>query len=107
MDLFGDRVAGAVPERPGGGALRVVPERECGLEVLLVDTGLFVDQRVDQREADGVRFGAGGEVAGEPVGGLGQLRVGGSPERSGVLIEADRSDGAGVLDGAGEVAGKA
>ena len=67
VDLFGDRVAGGLAECPGGGAGGVVPERERGFEVLLVDLGLVVDQRVDQRQADGVRFGAGGEMPDSPA----------------------------------------
>src|SRR5271165_1213987 len=33
VDLLGERVAGRLSERPGGGAFGVVPERECCLEM--------------------------------------------------------------------------
>ena len=59
VELFGERVAGRLAERPAGGAGGVVPERERGVEVLGADLGLAVEERVEEREADGVRFGAG------------------------------------------------
>ena len=40
MDLLGERVAGGLSERPGGGAGGVVPERERGVEVLGLDLGV-------------------------------------------------------------------
>ena len=89
MDLLGERVAGRLSERPGGGAVGVVPERERGVEMLGLDRLLSVEQRVEQREPDDVRFGAGGELSGEPVGGLGELRVGVPPELAGVGGERD------------------
>ena len=88
MDLLGERVAGGLSERPGGGACGVVPERERGVEMLGLDGLLSVEQRVEEREPDDVRFGAGGELAGQPVGGLGELRVGVPPQlaRVGVSV---------------------
>ena len=58
VDLVGERVAGGPLKRPAGGALRVVPERERGGQVRWLDLLGGVEQGVDQREADGVRFGA-------------------------------------------------
>ena len=75
VELLGERVAGRLTECPAGGSGGVVPERERGVQVLGCDLGLAVEQRVDQREADRVRLGAGGDVPGEPVEWLG--RVGG------------------------------
>ena len=45
------------------------------MEVLWLDGLLSVEQGVEERESDDVRFGAGGELAEEPVGGMGELRV--------------------------------
>ena len=56
VDLFGERVAGCRVECLGGGAGGVVPDRECCLEVLGLDLVGAVEQRVDEREANGVRF---------------------------------------------------
>ena len=89
VDVFGERVAGVGLERPGGGAGGVVLERERGLEVVGLDRGGAVQQRVDEREADGVRFGAGGELAGDPGLWLGEPAVGVMPERAGVVGEAE------------------
>ncbi len=75
MDLLRERVAGPLAERPRGGAAGVVPERESGVEVLRCDLALPVEQRVDEREPDRVRLGAGGELSEETVDGLGELRV--------------------------------
>ena len=72
--------------RSGG----VVPERERGVEVLGLDRLLSVEQRVEEREPDRVCFGAGGELAGEPVGGLGELRVGVPPQLASVCVRASR-----------------
>jgi hypothetical protein len=72
VDLPGERVAGGGIERPGGGALRVVSEREGSIEVLGLD-GVGV---VGEREPDRVRFGAGGELPGDLGGWLGELLVG-------------------------------
>ena len=41
VDLFGERVAGGLAERPGGGAGGVVPERERGVQVLGLDRGVW------------------------------------------------------------------
>ena len=70
----------ALSECPAGGSDGVVPERERGVQVLGADLVLAVEQRVDQREADRVRFSAGGDVAGKPVVRLGELRVGVPPQ---------------------------
>ena len=107
MELFGERVAGRLPERPCGGAGGVVPERERGLEVLGLDVALSVEQRVEEREADRVRFGAGREGAGEAVAGLGELRVGVPPQLAGGVIECELSGGLGVFEDGGEVAEQA
>ena len=107
VELFGERVAGRLAERPAGGAGGVVPERERGVQVLGLDLGLAVEQCVDQREADGVRFGAGGDVPGEPVERLGELRVGVPPQLSRVGGEPDLALGVGVLQDRGEVLLKA
>ena len=80
MDVLGERVAGRLSERPGGGAFGVVPERERGVEMLGFDLGLSVEQCVEEREPDDVCFGAGGELSEETVGGLGELRVGVPPQ---------------------------
>ena len=95
MDLFGERVAGRVSERPGGGASGVVPERERGVEMFGPDGLLSVEQRVDKREADDVRFGAGGELPGQAVGGLGELRVEPPPQLARVRGERDFAGGVG------------
>ena len=75
VDLFGERIAACVVDRPGGGARGVVPERERGGQVLGLDLALAVEQRIEKREADRVRLSAGSELSGEPVGRLGELRV--------------------------------
>ena len=106
VDLFGERVTGGLADCPGRGAGRVVPECERGVEVLWADRGGAVEQRVDQREADGVCLGAGGELAGEPVGGLGELRVGMPPQLACVLGELDAAGALGVLERGREVAGE-
>jgi len=56
VDLFGERVAGGALQCPAGRAGGVVPQRERGLEVLGVDRAFAVGERVDEREADRVRF---------------------------------------------------
>ena len=104
MDLFGERVAGGVADRPGCGAGGVVPERERGGQVLGADRVGRVEQRVEEREPDDVCFGAGGELAGEPIGGLGELWVGVPPFLAGVGGELDLTGGAGVLERGREVA---
>ena len=63
VDLFGERLAGRAGQRPGGGAGGVVVERERGVEVLRADLPLAVGEGVEEREADRVRFGAGGDLA--------------------------------------------
>jgi hypothetical protein len=89
VDLLGERVAGGLAERPGGGAAGVVPERERRVEMFGLDGLLSIEQRVEEREADDVRFGAGGELAVQTVGGLGELRVGVPPQLSRVGVECD------------------
>ena len=76
VDVLGERVAGVRLERPGGGAGGVVLERERGVEVFGRDRGGAVEERVDEREADDVRFGAGGELSGEAGLRFGELLVG-------------------------------
>ena len=91
MDLFGERVAGRVLQRPAGGAGGVVPERERGLEVLGVDLAFAVGERVEEREADRVRFGAGESAPAIPAGlGYRELDVGVVPQLARVLLEASR-----------------
>ena len=109
MDLFGERVAGGALEGPGGGAGGVVVKGERGLQVragdvagaggvvvegerggqvLRADLSLAVGEGVDEREADRVRFGAGGDLADDPGRGVGELSVGVVPELTGVAVEA-------------------
>jgi hypothetical protein len=90
VDLFGERVAGCVVDRPGCGAGGLVPERERGGQVFGSDRVGGVEQRVEEREPDRVRLGAGGELAGGAVGGLGELRVGVPLQLAGVVGELDR-----------------
>jgi hypothetical protein len=108
VDLLGERVAGRALQRPGGGAGGVVPQRERGLEVLGVDLAGAVGERVEDGEADRVRFGAGVERAGDS-GGLGgrELRLGVVPELARGLIEPHAAGGAGVLDRTAQHSGQA
>ena len=76
------------------------------MEVLWPDRGDAVEQRVDQREADRVRLGAGGELAGEPLGGLGERGVGVPPQLARVGGELDAAGALGVLERGREVAGE-
>ena len=64
--------------------------------MLGLDGLLSVEQRVEEREPDDVRFGAGGELAEETVGGLGELRVGVPPQLARVGGECDFAGGVGV-----------
>ena len=66
--------------------------------MLGLDAALAVEQRVEEREADRVRLGAGGEIAGEPVGGLGELRVGVPPQLAGGAVELELPGGLCVLE---------
>jgi hypothetical protein len=59
--------------------------------VLAVDLASAVDERVDQRESDRVRFGAGADLAGDRVLGFGEVGVGAPPQRARVLVEAELS----------------
>ena len=117
VDLFGERIAGGALQRPGGGPGGVVPQRERGLQVFGVDLPLAVGERVDEREADHVRFGARQQCAGDPgvLGGR-ELGVGVVPKLAGVRGELHAAGGAGVCDrgaehtdqaGAGEWVGAA
>jgi hypothetical protein len=72
-----------------------------------LDGVLAVEQRVEEREPDGVCFGAGGELAEQPVCGLGELRVELPPQLAGGRGECDLPGGAGVREHAGEVAAQA
>jgi hypothetical protein len=76
-------------------------------QVLGADRVGGVEQRVEEREPDDVGFGAGGELAGEPVGGLGELWVGVPPDLAGVGGELDLPGAAGVLERGREVAREA
>jgi hypothetical protein len=71
--------------------------------VLGVDLAGAVGERVEEGQADRVRFGAGVERAGDS-GGLdcGELRVGVVSELAGGLIEPHAAGGAGVLDRAAQ-----
>ncbi len=53
-----------------------------------MDCGGAVDQRVDEREADRVRFGARVDLPGDAWLGLGELLVGVPPELAGGGVEA-------------------
>jgi hypothetical protein len=83
VDLVGERVGAGAFQRPDGGALRVVPERERGGQVRRLDLPVVVKQRVDQGEADGVRFSAGADRAGDPGLRFGELLVGVCPGTTG------------------------
>ena len=61
----------------------VVPERERGGQVRRLDLPGGVEQGVDEREADRVRFGAGADRAGDPGLGFGELLVGVCPGAAG------------------------
>jgi hypothetical protein len=75
----------------------VVPERECGFQVLGLDVALAVEQRVEEREADGVCFGAGADLAGEALIGFGELRLGVPPQLAGGGVESDLPGGLACL----------
>ena len=75
--------------------------------MLRLDAALAVEQRVEEREPDRVRLGAGSEIAGDPIGGLGELRVGMPPQLARGGVELELPGGLCVLDGGGEVAGQA
>ena len=107
VDLFGERLAGRAVQRPGGGAGGVVVERERGVEVLRADLLLGVGEGVEEREADRVRLGAGGDLSEHAGEGSGELAVGVMPELAGVRVQADVAGGLGVLEGRGEQAGEA
>jgi len=78
------------------------------VEVLGSDLSLSVGEGVEEREPDGVRLGAGGDLAEDPVGvGFGELAVGVMPEFAGVGVQADLARCLGVLVGRGEQAGEA
>ncbi|MEJ7715347.1 MAG: hypothetical protein WKF40_06445 [Thermoleophilaceae bacterium] len=102
VDLLGERLAGRAVERPGGGAGGVVVKGERGVEVLRVDVLLAVGEGVDECEPDGVRFGAGGDLAERAGEWSGELAVGVVPALAGVVVEAELSGGLGVFEGRGE-----
>ena len=107
VDLFGERLAGRAVQRPAGGAGGVVVERERGVEVLRADLLFAVGEGVEEREADRVRLGAGGDLAEHAGKGFGELAVGVVPELASVWVESDLPGGLGVLEGRGEQAGEA
>ena len=90
MDLFGEGLSGRAGQCPGGGAGGVVVEGERGGQVLGADLALAVGEGVEERESDGVRFGAGGDLPDDPAGlRFGELAVGVMPELAGVGVQAD------------------
>lgn len=105
VDLFGERLAGRAGQRPGGGSGGVVPERECGVQVLGTDRVGAVGEGVDQREPDRVCFGAGRDLRDDPVVRFGrELSVGVVPELARVGVESDLPGGACLFQGGGEQA---
>ena len=54
----------------------------------MVDLAGAVGERVEEREADRVRFGAGAERAGDPVVGFSEPGVCVPPQSAGVFVEA-------------------
>jgi hypothetical protein len=107
VDVLGERVTRCLSECPGGGTAAVVPERDCGVEVFGFDGLLSVEQGVEEREPDDVRFGAGGELAEEPVRGMGELRVDVPPQLASVSVQREPAGGSCVGEDGGEVAAKA
>ena len=90
VDLFRERIAGCAAQRPRGGTGRVVLERERGGQVLGVDLAFAVGEGVEEREADDVRLGAGGDLRDDPVLRFGcELAVGVMPQLAGVIVEPD------------------
>jgi hypothetical protein len=67
----------------------VGPERERGVEVLDADRRRAVQQRVKQRQADGMRFGAGGGSAPEAGVAVRELVVDGDPLRACIVVEGE------------------
>lgn len=63
-DLFGEGVAGGGGDGPVDGARRVVPQGHPGAQMGGADCAAAVDERVEQSEAQHVRFCSGGERAG-------------------------------------------
>ena len=106
VDLFGERLAGRALQGPGGGAGGVVLESERGGQVGGSDLLFAVGEGVDQREPDGVRLGAGGDLAEHARERLGELPVGVMPALAGVTVEADLPGGLGVFEDLGEQAGE-
>ena len=93
VDLFGERLTGRAVQRPGGGASGVVVERERGGEVRPTDLLLAVGEGVEEREADRVRLGAGGDLAEHAGQGSGELAVGVMPELAGAGVQPDIASG--------------
>ena len=75
--------------------------------MLGLDVALAVEQCVEEREADRVRFGAGADRAGEVFAGLGELRVGVPPQLARGGVELDMPSGLGVFEDGREVPGEA
>jgi hypothetical protein len=65
--------------------------------VLWLDLGAF-EQRVEHREADRVRFGAGADRTGDPGLGFGEPLVGAAPVLAGCLCEVDLAGVAGGVE---------
>ena len=88
VDLFGERLSGCAGQGPGGGSGGVVVQGERGGEVVGADLAVAVGEGVDECESDDVRLSAGGDLADDPVVGLGgELVVGVMPSLAGVSVE--------------------
>ena len=85
------RRAEAVAERPHG---------ERGLEVDAVDLAGAIEQRVDQRQPDGLRFRARRDGAEQARLSRRQARIDVAPQLLGAVGQVDALEGAGGLDGA-------
>jgi hypothetical protein len=105
VDLFGEWLAGRAGQSPGGGPGGIVVERERGVEVRRADVVLAVGEGVEEREADRVRFGAGGDLADDPGVGFGELSVGVMPEPAGAGVEADLARCLGMFEGSWRAGG--
>ena len=107
VDLFGERLAGRAVERPGCGTGGVVVERERGVDVLRADLSFAVGEGVEKRGPDGMRLGAGGDLAEHAGDGAGELAVGVVPQLAGIGVQADIASGLGVFESRGEQGGEA
>jgi hypothetical protein len=83
-----------------------VVKRERRVDVLGRDRRRAVEEGVDQREADAVRFDARGELAGEPGLRLGEVLVGAVPEGPRMVGDAESAGVAGGGDGECQLAGQ-